>query len=69
MISIGNLKIRPELKMKRYWLHIAIIAPVVQLILNWFGHDMGAIPSIHTLHIAIAVIAADIIAHTVLKLD
>ena len=61
--------LRPEINTAKYWVHIAIIAVIVQFVLGLFGHDVGAIPSVHTLHFSIAIVAADVIAHTLLGFD
>lgn len=61
--------LKPEIDEGKYWIHIGILAVVVQYILNYFGHNMGALFSIHTLHIALAIVLADVLAHSILKLD
>jgi len=52
-----------------YWLHIAIIAVSAQLILNYFGYDVGGVFTVHTLYFAIIVAFVDIKAHSLLKID
>ena len=61
--------LRPEINQVIYWVHILILALTVQLILTMFGYDVGNYFSIYTLHLAIAISLADIIAHTVLGFD
>ena len=69
MIKIGNFTIRPEIEKPLYWVHILILAILVQIILGFFGHDTGGIFTIHTLYFALAIAGSDIVAHSLLKLD
>lgn len=60
---------KQELKKPKYWIHIGILAIGVQIILNYLGHNMGELFSVHTLHIAGAIALMDYIAHSLLGLD
>lgn len=68
-MKLFGIDIKPELNKLLYWIHIIILALLVQIILGQFGHDVGNLFSLHTLHFAVAIVLADIIAHTLLKLD
>ena len=60
--------LRPEIDEPKYWLHILILAVVVTQILIWLGYCVTLqIPFIIKLGLAIA--TADVITHTILKLD
>jgi len=62
--------LRPkEIVTLKYWFHILILAVGVQFILNWFGHNMGELLSIHLLHITGAIAGMDLLAHSILKMD
>jgi len=61
--------LKPEINEPKYLVHIVILALIVQYTLSLFGHDTGALLSIHTLHFAVSIVFADVIAHTILKID
>lgn len=64
-----KFKLRPEINEFKYWIHIVLIALIVQYVLGLFGHDVGALLSIHTVHFSLAIALADVIVHTLLRLD
>ncbi len=69
MVKIFGINLKPELDSGKYYLHILILALVVQFILAKFGNNTGGLFTIHTLHFSIAIILGDILAHSLLKLD
>ncbi len=58
-----NFKLRPEINKPIYWLHIVLIAIIVNFMFG-FGLDFFII-----LRTSITIAIADIIVHTLLKLD
>ena len=68
-MAFGIKWLKPELDEGKYWVHVAILALIVQYILGQFGHDVGGLFTIHTVHFGIAIAIADTIAHTLLQLD
>ncbi len=62
------LKIRPEINEFKYYIHIALISILVLLILKYiFNHDMLSFDMFWK--VGLAIVIADVIAHTLLKLD
>ena len=60
--------LKPEINEAMYYAHVALLVGVVMLILKYiFGHDMLGLGWF--LKLGAAVIIADIIAHTLFKLD
>jgi len=64
-----KIKLRPELRDFKYWLHVVIIALVMQFLLAKLGHDTGGLLTIHTVHFSLALVVGDILTHTLLRLD
>ena len=61
-------KLRPEIDKPIYYVHVVLIAIVVLGILKYvFGHDMFTFDFIWKL--SLAVVIADIMAHSLLRLD
>lgn len=69
MIKILGYNIRPEINELRYYLHIIIIAFIIQQIMAFFGYCNHVINIIFIIKLSIAIILADVTAHTLLKLD
>ena len=68
-MKILGIQIRPrEIKKPKYWLHLALITLLIQLGLRYlFNHNMFSITWFFKIGILLGL--ADIIVHTVLKLD
>ncbi len=60
--------LRPEINELKYWVHILILAVVVTQIMIWFGYCAG-FQLMFILKLGLAIALADVIAHTLLKLD
>ena len=60
--------LKPELNEPKYWLHILILAIVVVQIMTWFGYCVGLELSL-ILKLGIAIVAGDILAHSLLKMN
>ena len=69
MIKIGKYQIRPEIEKFSYWLHILILALIVQFILNYLFKLNLDYSIINTLKFLIAISSSDILAHSLLKLN
>ena len=68
MVKLFGINIRPEVGEFKYYIHIAILVLVVLLILKFvFKHDMLSLDMFWKL--SVAVIAGDILAHSILRLD
>ncbi len=67
-MAFGIKWLRPELDKLKYYVHIAILVVVVMGVLKFgFNHDMFSLDWFWK--ISIAVIAGDIAAHSLLKLN
>lgn len=67
-MKIGKLELKPEINELVYYLHIVIIAVIVLAILKYvFTIDMFSFDMVWK--VSIAIVIADIIAHSILKLD
>ena len=60
--------LKPEINEPKYWIHILILAVVVTQIMSWFGY-CSSLQIELILKLGLAIVIADIIAHTLLKLD
>ncbi len=60
--------LKPEINELKYWIHILILAVVVTQIMSWFGYCVG-FEWLLILKLGLAIASADVIAHTILKLD
>lgn len=60
--------IRPEINELKYWIHILILAVVVTQILIWLG-DFNMFKLSFIIKLGLTIALADVIAHTLLKLD
>ncbi len=58
----------PEINEPKYWFHILILAVVVTQILIWFGYSV-AFQITFIIKLGLAIASADVIAHSLLKLD
>ncbi len=60
--------LKPEINELIYWVHILILAVVVTQVMSWFGYCLG-FEWLLILKLGLAIALADVIAHTILKLD
>ena len=60
--------LKPEINELKYWVHILILAVVVTQVMSWFGYCLG-FEWLLILKLGLAIALADVIAHTILKLD
>ena len=60
--------LKPEINEPKYWLHILILSVVIIQIMTWFGYCLG-LQWLLILKLGLAIALADVIAHTILKLD
>ena len=60
--------LRPEINEPKYWLHILILSIVITQVMSWFGYCSSLELSL-ILKLGLAIALADVIAHTLLKLD
>jgi len=68
-LKFGNTIIRPEIDSAKYWVHVVIIAFIIQIILKYsFGYDTSP-GTIETFYFSYAIAISDIIAHTILGFD
>lgn len=65
------MKIRPEVKDVKYWIHLVIIAVIAVAIIQYVNNPniVAWLDLQSVIIVAFAVGVADIIAHTILKLD
>lgn len=67
-MKVWGMQIRPELNNIKYWFHLILITLIVLLILKFiFQHDMLTLSMFWKLAVSIGI--ADILTHTVLKMD
>lgn len=58
----------PEINELKYWIHILILSVVVTQILIWLG-DFDVFKLSFIIKLGLAIASADVIAHTLLKLN
>ena len=67
-VKIGSIEIKPEIEQPKYWLHLVILVLIVYFLVNQFVQPME-ITIANVLQGVLFLGIADIITHTVLKLD
>ncbi len=60
--------LKPEINELKYWIHILILSIVITKIMSWFGYCAG-LQLIFIIKLGLAIVAGDVLAHTLLKLD